>query len=47
MAKFKFAVSVDVSADVVTARMGSAANLAGRLVDKDKGKLVKLGGDSQ
>ena len=47
MAKFKFAVSVDPSADVVTARVGSAANLAGRLVDVDKGKLVKLAGDSQ
>jgi len=47
MAKFKFAVSVDASTDVVTARVGSAANLAGRLVDADKGKFVKLAGDSQ
>jgi hypothetical protein len=47
MAKFKFAVTVDTSTDVVTARVGSAANLAGRLVDDDKGKFVKLAGDSQ
>ena len=47
MAKFKFAVSVDTSTDIVTARVGSAANLAGRLVDLDKGKLMKLDGDSQ
>ena len=47
MAKFKFAVTVDTSTDVVTARVGSAADLAGRLVDNDKGKLVKLAGDSQ
>ena len=47
MAKFKFAVSVDPSTDIVTARVGSSANLAGRLVDVDKGKLVKLAGDSQ
>jgi len=47
MAKFKFAVSVDTSTDISTARVGSAANLAGRLLDVDKGKLMKLAGDSQ
>ncbi len=47
MAKFKFAVSVDASTDIATARVGSAANLAGRLLDVDKGKLMKLAGDSQ
>ena len=47
MAKFKFAVSVDPSTDIVTARVGSAATPAGRLVDVDKGKLMKLAGDSQ
>ena len=47
MAKFKFAVSVDASTDIVTARVGSAADLAGRLVDDDKGKFVSLAGDSQ
>lgn len=47
MAKFKFAVSVDPSTDVVTARVGSAANVGGRLVDVDKGKFMKLAGDSQ
>ena len=47
MAKFKFAVSVDASTDIVTARVGSAATAGGRLVDVDKGKLMKLAGDSQ
>lgn len=47
MAKFKFAVSVDASTDIVTARVGSAATAGGRLVDDDKGKLMKLAGDSQ
>lgn len=47
MAKFKFAVSVDASTDVATARVGSAATVGGRLLDLDKGKLVKLAGDSQ
>ncbi len=47
MAKFKFAVSVDASTDIVTARVGSAADLAGRLLDIDKNKFVGLAGESQ
>ncbi len=47
MAKFKFAVSVDTSTDITTARVGSSATAPGRLIDADKGKFVKLAGDSQ
>jgi len=47
MAKFKFGVPVATNSDVVTARVGSAADLAGRLVDADMGKFAKLAGDSQ
>jgi hypothetical protein len=47
MAKFKMGVTIGTAANVDTARVGSAADLAGRLVDNDKGKIVKLAGDSQ
>lgn len=45
MAKFQFGPYSDLDANI-TARVGSAAT-SGKLVDNDKGKFMKLAGDSQ
>ncbi len=46
MAKFKMGVLVPAGS-TVTARLGSAADAGGRVTDAEKGKFVKLAGDSQ
>ena len=46
MAKFKIGPYVELES-CVTARLGSAANANGRALDVDRGKFVKLVGESQ
>jgi hypothetical protein len=46
MAKFLMAETIH-SEKVTTARLGTAANAGGRLVDADAGKAVKLAGESR